>query len=519
MFFKKNKDNTTISERKLNNLTSNFISSGDIWFLLILVLGLALRIPRFTESLWYDELWSTSTVLKNFYSVVLLSLTDVHPPFYPFFMFFWIKIFGDSEIAVRMPALIFGMGSIFLTYTIALKYIGKRTALLTTFLLCVSPVHIWYSQEARAYSATLFFLLLAIFSYYKIQEIKNNKNTWYIVYAIAMFSAVFCHFFIIVYPVLLSIICFLRSRKEQWAKKILKINGSIILMFMFFMFAKILFENVSFWRSHLSTLTIFKLGKLLFNWFLLGNSLWRNNYLAWKDFIAGPFIICANIFFLFIFIHGLILLYKKRRTPFNLDVILYLFALPVILILMSLIGFKKIYIERSLFVCLPFFLIIFAKGTDFRLKYIRILCTTIVIIFSLSALVGHFQKKGERTVCFSNPNWRSTAEFFSNEVKNMGEPVVIICKDERSMIPLFYYLSREGIYRGNQIQLLDYDLGIEGVLSLTDKVEILYLVDNAAFSKKEINGYLKLLKRDLQMQVLDAKRFKGINIYKLAVVN
>ena len=242
----------TINKNRLKDLTNSFISSGGIFFLLILILGIVLRIPRFNESLWHDELWSTSTVLKNFYSVAKLSLTDIHPPFYPFFMFYWIKIFGDSEIAVRMPSFIFGMGSIFLTYLITLKYIGKRTALLTTFLLCASPVHIWYSQEARVYCATMFFLLLAVFSYYKIQESKNN-NTWYFAYAISLFSAVFCHFFMIIYPILISIICFIRTKKDQWTKKILKINGLIILLFMFFMFAKILAKSVVFREWYLSS--------------------------------------------------------------------------------------------------------------------------------------------------------------------------------------------------------------------------------------------------------------------------
>ena len=71
-------------------------------------------------------------------------------------MFFWVHMFGEHELSVRMPPLVFGLSSIVLTYWIAATYGSRRMALLAAVLLCFSPVHVWYSQEATPYAMTLY---------------------------------------------------------------------------------------------------------------------------------------------------------------------------------------------------------------------------------------------------------------------------------------------------------------------------------------------------------------------------
>ena len=146
-----------------NQTTIYFQNNSWILLLIILIIAVSLRLPNLNESLWFDELFSTHLILGNMILLSNLALYDPHPPFYYIFMFFWIRLFGDYELSIRIPPLIFGILSIFLTYTLALRFTVKKGALLTSFLMCVSPVHIWYSQEARPYSGTLFFCCLQYF--------------------------------------------------------------------------------------------------------------------------------------------------------------------------------------------------------------------------------------------------------------------------------------------------------------------------------------------------------------------
>ena len=119
--------------------------------LLIMLGGFLLRLPNLNQSLWSDELWATHVMLGQLRVLIYTLLYDLHPPAYSLFMSLWIRLFGDSEISVRLPALLFGTSSIFLVYRLASLTTDKKTALMASFLMALSPVHIWYSQEARSY--------------------------------------------------------------------------------------------------------------------------------------------------------------------------------------------------------------------------------------------------------------------------------------------------------------------------------------------------------------------------------
>jgi hypothetical protein len=67
---------------------------------ILLLVGLVLRVPRLTQSIWFDEAFRTFVVLKaeNARSILL---HDVHNPLYNACMYIWIRVFGDSDFASR----------------------------------------------------------------------------------------------------------------------------------------------------------------------------------------------------------------------------------------------------------------------------------------------------------------------------------------------------------------------------------------------------------------------------------
>lgn len=127
-----------------------------IW--LILLLGLVLRIISLNQSLWLDEAINTLAV-KNYSLVDLITQyarADFHPPGWFIILWFWTKIFGYSEIAVRIPSVIFGLLTIWIVYSIGKKLISKELGIIAALLLSINPLHVYYSQEARMYAlATL----------------------------------------------------------------------------------------------------------------------------------------------------------------------------------------------------------------------------------------------------------------------------------------------------------------------------------------------------------------------------
>ena len=148
------------------SLRTTLWSSRLIFAFLFFIAALLVRLPNFNESLWYDEVWYTFMRL-NPNSINRVLFHDVHPPLYPLLILGWIKLFGDSEIAVRLPSLLFGLASLGVMFALARSWFNRRIAFLSTILMALSPVHIWYSQENKN---NMLLLLLTVLTVYGLQQ-------------------------------------------------------------------------------------------------------------------------------------------------------------------------------------------------------------------------------------------------------------------------------------------------------------------------------------------------------------
>ena len=98
---------------------------------------------------------------------------DGHPAFTQLFLYFWVKLFGNSEFSVRLPFVISGIGSLLFFYLGAKVWLNKKAALLALTVFACSQYFILYAQIARPYTFGLFFLLG--FNYYWAKLIFQKK--------------------------------------------------------------------------------------------------------------------------------------------------------------------------------------------------------------------------------------------------------------------------------------------------------------------------------------------------------
>lgn len=148
-----------------------------IW--LISVLALALRLISLNQSLWLDEGINVNVARALSFKdlVTHYSLSDFHPPLYHVILRVWILVFGSSEIAVRIPSVILGVGTVFVVYLIAKKLFEKKTALIAATLIATAPLHIYYSQEARMYMLSAFLATLSVYFFISILE-RDKLVNW-----------------------------------------------------------------------------------------------------------------------------------------------------------------------------------------------------------------------------------------------------------------------------------------------------------------------------------------------------
>lgn len=119
-------------------------------------IGLLLRVPGMLQSLWLDEIFRTRVGLATD-RVWWLLFYDVHNPVYNALMWLWIRMAGDSEIAVRLPSLIAAMALIAVISRWAGARFGALAGLVTGLWLLISPVAVWYSTEAKNNIFTVLF--------------------------------------------------------------------------------------------------------------------------------------------------------------------------------------------------------------------------------------------------------------------------------------------------------------------------------------------------------------------------
>ncbi len=97
--------------------------------------------------------------------IVIQSLNDYKPALYMYLVIPMIYIFGLTDFAVRFPNALFGVFAVIITYFLVKELLGRRSiALLSSFLLAVSPWAVQFSRYAHEGTIGLTFnLLMALF--------------------------------------------------------------------------------------------------------------------------------------------------------------------------------------------------------------------------------------------------------------------------------------------------------------------------------------------------------------------
>jgi len=85
-----------------------------------------------------------------------------------------IRIFGEAVWAVRLPALLFGVATVPVFFLLAKAVTERREAILATLFLTLSYHHVWFSQNARGYSAMIFFTVLS--TLFLVRWLNNPAN-------------------------------------------------------------------------------------------------------------------------------------------------------------------------------------------------------------------------------------------------------------------------------------------------------------------------------------------------------
>jgi mannosyltransferase len=138
--------------------------------------------------IWLDEAFTHFLSVKSNWTPELLA--ENNPPLYFVLMRIWIALFGSSPEILRGLSAIFGTMLVISVMWAGYEFWGRKVAIISGIIATISPINIYYSQEARVYALLSALIVLAYVLCWRAVNI-NTWKTWTsftIVAALALYS-------------------------------------------------------------------------------------------------------------------------------------------------------------------------------------------------------------------------------------------------------------------------------------------------------------------------------------------
>lgn len=192
-------------------------------FWLILFFGASLRIGNLLskKAFWDDELFSVLLARKPFWEVLEGAISDVHPPGHLLILHAFHSLFGDVDWSYRLPSAIAGCALIGIVYLLAQEFFEKKSALLASFLVAVSPYFIQLSNEARSYSLAT--LAITFISYSFVKSLRSSDMKWRYSYEISAILCTYIDHFTWVWLFMVNVFLLLNSKFKKFFPSHLRI--------------------------------------------------------------------------------------------------------------------------------------------------------------------------------------------------------------------------------------------------------------------------------------------------------
>jgi 4-amino-4-deoxy-L-arabinose transferase-like glycosyltransferase len=134
------------------------------WATALTIVGLAVRLVGLTaRPVWADETYVVYWANRPWPAIPAALLAhEFHPPLFYLLLHLWLPLTG-SDLLLRLPSALAGALVIPVACALGRGLVNQPVGLLAGLLVALSPVQVWFSQEARPYALlTLLFGLVLL---------------------------------------------------------------------------------------------------------------------------------------------------------------------------------------------------------------------------------------------------------------------------------------------------------------------------------------------------------------------
>jgi mannosyltransferase len=395
--------------------------------ILILILGLSLRLINLNQSLWLDESINVLAAKNlNFWHFVTgYPIGDFHPPLYFALLWIWGHLFGFSEVSVRMPSVLLGVGTIYLTYLIGKKFFSPQIGLLAALFLSLGPLHIYYSQEARMYSLAAFAVTFS--SYLLLNLLEKRTKLTFILYGLSV-ALVFYSDYVayLIFPAQLIYVLF--HQKDRLKSFLLSFLIGVII---FSPWLTIFPEQLSNGRQ--TAVNVPGWAKVV------GGSNFKNLVLVYLKIIIGRISLINKLLYgvlavcLFA-VYGLTILINLKKLNKSTFFLFYWLIIPTLCAFLFSYFIPILSYFRMIFI-IPAFCLLLAQGVMLLPKKVGIIAAGIVVLTSIICISFYYTNP-----FFQREDWKNLAAFLNHQNKTGS---LVIFEDNGTPAPYKYYDTKK----------------------------------------------------------------------------
>ncbi|MGK7887301.1 MAG: glycosyltransferase family 39 protein [Crocosphaera sp.] len=181
---------------------------------------------------------SLSDILTTFESFIKGLVTEPHPFLFFLEQHFWLRLWGNSEAAMRSIIVLFSLGSMGCAYGLGRRLLGFQGGLLFATFLGLNPYYLFHSLNIRMYCSLVFWVLLSSWCLLELITINTSKKDnffskrynifWTILLVFSAASGLMTfYYFAVLFLVFAVLVLWLDRRK--WWQYALYLISSIIL--------------------------------------------------------------------------------------------------------------------------------------------------------------------------------------------------------------------------------------------------------------------------------------------------
>jgi len=368
------------------------------------------------NSLWLDEASTLTFATKSLSGIWEATASgEFNPPLF-YYMEHFMLMFGDSEFVLRFLPALFGALTVPVIYLIGRVFTGKTGGIFAAALMAFSSFHIFYSQDARAYTTMLFFFSLAILFY--LWAINTDEMKWWLLFGVFSALAFWTHFYVFIGVGLIVLHALIVKGKDILAdkKKLIPIAASVIA-----------FIIVSLPLIMVTVGLFFKRTASAPTWGLSGISVITDSF----NMILGGNII-ITVILLLLALAGIYRIYTENKSY----ALLLLLSIFVPFIVSMILSAKIPMSPRYLIFVMPFLLVAIGSVIGFvpkniEWKKVAAVAVVFALLINIPMLAGYYSG-------FSKNDWRGFSEKLSGITED-GDYIVVMPGYMKQ--PLDYYYS------------------------------------------------------------------------------